>query len=50
MLLNVSAGEVEDVRAAVKLIHSSAHFARGDLLSRAYGTPTFCDFATELED
>lgn len=32
LLLNVSTGEAEDVRAAVKVIHSSAHFARGDLL------------------
>lgn len=32
LLLNVSTGEVEDIRAAVKLIHSSAHFARDDLL------------------
>lgn len=31
LLLDVSIGEAEDVRAAVKLIHSSAHFARGDL-------------------
>lgn len=32
LLLDVSIGEAEDVRAAVKVIHSSAHFARGDLL------------------
>jgi hypothetical protein len=48
LLLNANIAEAQEVGMVVKMIHSSAHFARGDLLGQAYGTPTFRSFMAEF--